>query len=426
MNILICPQAFKGGLRGIEAARAIAQGLGRIFPQARLVLLPVADGGDGTLEALVSAVPSPLTGEGRLFYAAVTGPLGEPLQAAWGAMASEQPNGRTAVIELARASGLALLPEGRRDPRRATTYGTGQLLRAALDAGYRRIIIGLGGSATNDGGAGIAQALGARFLDAAGQELPMGGAALSRLSRIDLLRLDPRLRETRILAAADVANPLCGPEGASVTYGPQKGASPEAVAELDAALYHFAQVILRDLGREGGPSGASLKDGEGGPSGASLKDGEGSPSGASLRDQDVLARPRMGAAGGAGAGLFALLGAEVGSGADIVCDALGLDAALEGADLVVVGEGRLDWQTAYDKAPMAVARRAQRRGVPVIAVAGSFGPGYEALLGQGIALAEAAAPDGMPLAEALARAPELVAQAAERAAQRAKALLRAR
>ncbi|MBI4197948.1 MAG: glycerate kinase, partial [Chloroflexi bacterium] len=176
MNILICPQAFKGGLRGMEAARAIAQGLGRVFPQARLVLLPVADGGDGTLETLVSAVPSPLTGEGqdggespvqqpggRLFHTAVIGPLGEPLQAAWGVMdARGQANRQTAVIELARASGLALLSEGRRDPRRATTYGTGQLLRAALDAGYRRIIIGLGGSATNDGGAGIAQALGAR------------------------------------------------------------------------------------------------------------------------------------------------------------------------------------------------------------------------------------------------------------------------
>ncbi|MBI4312130.1 MAG: glycerate kinase [Chloroflexi bacterium] len=391
MRIVICPQAFKGGLRGMEAARAIATGLRRVFPSAEFVLLPVADGGDGTLEALVPAVlfpttlPSPLAGEGQdggLHATSVTGPLGEPVQAPWGVMAG----GSTAVIELARASGLALLPPERRDPLRATTFGTGQLILTALDAGYRRIIVGLGGSATNDGGEGIARALGARFLDAAGLDLPPGGAALARLARIDLSRLDPRVKEIRILAATDVANPLCGPEGASETYGPQKGATPDMVRALDAALRRFGEVIEEELG------------------------------------VDVLTRPRMGAAGGAGAGLFALLGAEIGSGADIVCDALGVDAALEGAALAVVGEGRLDWQTAYDKAPIAVARRARAKGVPVIAVAGSLGPGYEALLGQGIALAEAATPAGMPLAEAMARAAELVADAAERAGRQAATL----
>ncbi len=397
MKILIAPQAFKGGLRGMEAAHAIAVGLRRVFLDATLVLLPVADGGDGTLDALVPTVSSPLTGEGQdrgylppsligkgarrlgsYLHATVVGPLGEPVDALWGAMA----DGQTAVIELARASGLALLPENRRDVRHATTYGTGHLLRAALDAGYRRIIVGLGGSATNDGGAGIAQALGARLLDAAGHELPFGGAALAQLAHIDLSRLYPRLKEAHILAATDVTNPLCGPEGASAVYGPQKSATPEMVAELDAALAQFARVIKQDLGIK------------------------------------VMGLPRMGAAGGAGAGLFALLGAEVGSGADIVIDALGLDAALEGADLVIVGEGRLDWQTVYDKAPIVVARRAQRKGVPVVAVAGSLGQGWQAVLEHGIALVEAAAPDDMTLTEAMARARELVADAAERAVRR--------
>ncbi|MBI4340023.1 MAG: glycerate kinase [Chloroflexi bacterium] len=377
------------------------------------MLLPVADGGDGTLEALVGdavdippsplgkrvtglGLPSPLTGEGqdrgdlaahshggRLFHATVLGPLGDYVDAPWGVMA----DGSTAVVEMARASGLALVGEERRVPLVATSYGTGQLIRAALDAGYRRIIIGLGGSATNDGGAGIAQALGARLLDAAGQELPSGGAALARLAHVDLGGLDPRLKTCRLLAATDVTNSLCGPEGASAVYGPQKGATPAMVDELDAALRRFGEIIQRDLG------------------------------------VDVLSLPRMGAAGGAGAGLYALLGAVVDSGADIVCDALGLEAHLSGAAFAVVGEGRMDGQTVYNKAPIVVARRARALGVPVVAVAGSLGPGWQAVLEHGIALAEGAAPEGMPLAEAMARSHELLADAAERAGRKARSLL---
>ncbi len=391
MKIVICPQAFKGGLRGTEAAEAMAAGVRRVHPDASLVLLPVADGGDGTLDALIGGGVPPALAHGgagmmaggasasaRVSYSLVQGPLGERLWALWGDM----PDNRTAVVELARASGLALVAPERRNPLRASTYGTGQLIRAALNAGYPRIIVGLGGSATNDGGSGIAQALGARFLDADGNELPLGGAALARLAHVDLSGLDPRVQGALILAATDVSNPLCGPEGAAATYGPQKGATPDMVAELDAALENFGQVILRDLG------------------------------------MDVMGLPRMGAAGGAGAGLYALLGAEVGSGADIVIDALGLDAALTGADLVITGEGCTDWQTMYDKAPIVVARRAKKKGVSVIAVSGSLGKGWEAVLEHGVTLAEAAAPADMPLAEAMARARELLADAAERAVSR--------
>ena len=369
MKIVIAPQAFKGGLRGMEAARAMEEGVRRVYPDAQTVLVPVADGGDGTLDALVDA------SGGRYFQARVTGPLGEPVVASWGVMG----DGRTAVIEMAQASGLVLVTAGRRDPRLATTYGTGELVRAALDAGYREIIVGLGGSATNDGGAGMVQALGARLTDARAEEIPPGGAALARLESIDLRGMNPRLKECRIRAATDVTNPLCGPEGASAVYGPQKGATRAVVKELDAALRRFGQVIRRDVG------------------------------------VDVLALPRGGAAGGMGAGLVALLGARLDSGGEIVCDAVGLDRHMEWATLVLTGEGRLDGQTAYDKAPIVVARRAGALGIPVITVAGSLGPGYEVVLEHGVTMVEAATPADMPLQEAMAHAYDLVRDATERA-----------
>ncbi|MCH7706026.1 MAG: glycerate kinase, partial [Chloroflexi bacterium] len=290
--------------------------------------------------------------------------------------------GRTAVIEMAQASGLVLVPEGKRDLRLTSSYGTGELIGAALDEGCREIIVGLGGSATNDGGAGMAQALGASLTDASGAELPHGGAALGRLEHIDLSNLDPRLKETRVLAATDVTNPLCGPEGASAVYGPQKGATPDMVMELDAALERYASVVRQDLGIE------------------------------------VLSLSGAGAAGGMGAGLVAVLGAEIVSGAALVCDTVGLDDHMAGAGLVITGEGLLDGQTVYNKAPMEVARRAIARGVPVIMVAGALGPGHEAVLEQGVTMVEAAAPDHMPLDEALSRAYELVRDAAERAVRR--------
>ena len=371
MKVVIAPQAFKGGLSGMEAARAMEQGVLRVYPDAQTVPLPVADGGDGTLEALAGA-------SGSRFEARVTGPLGEPVRALWGVM----PGGRIAVIEMARASGLALVPAERRDPRISTSYGAGELIREALDKGCREIIIGVGGSATNDGGAGMAQALGARLIDGGGKEVGLGGAALSNLHRIELGSMDRRLRECRLRVAADVNNPLCGPLGAAAVYGPQKGATAEMVGLLDSALRRFAEIVKRDL------------------------------------EVDLMHMPGAGAAGGAGGGLVALLGARLESGATLVCDVLHLEEHLQGADLVIVGEGRMDAQTAYNKAPIVVAQRARKLGVPVIAVAGSLGEGYQAVLDHGINDVESAAPPDLPLDEALRRAGELVLKAAERVVRR--------
>ena len=310
MKIVIAPQSFKGSISALEAARAIERGVRAAAPEAETVLVPVADGGDGTLDALVDS-----TG-GQVFRSTVTGPLGRPLDAVWGVMG----DGRTAIVEMALASGLALIPPRRRDPRITTTRGTGEIIKEALDRGFSRIIVGLGGSATNDGGAGMASALGVHFWDAEGCPLPGGGAALDRLARIDASGLHPALAQAVIVGATDVTNPLCGPTGASAIYGPQKGASPEIVAELDAALGNFARVVRQDLGR------------------------------------DVAERPGAGAAGGLGAGLMVFTGAELRSGIDMVCEVLEFDRHLEGADLVITGEGRADHSTIYDKAPAHVAK----------------------------------------------------------------------
>ena len=355
----------------MEAARAMRQGVLRVYPDAENVLLPVADGGDGTLEALVGT-------SGSFFEAQVTGPLGESVRAQWGMMS----DGKTAVIEMARASGLALVPPERRDPRITTSYGAGELIREALDKGCREIIIGVGGSATNDAGAGMAQALGARLTDAGGKQVRFGGAALTNLSCIDLDAMDTQLKECRIRVATDVNNPLCGPLGAAAVYGPQKGATPEMVRLLDSALRRFAEIAKRDLG------------------------------------VDLMHLPGAGAAGGAGGGLVALLGAQLESGAALVCDALNLEEHLQGADLVIVGEGRMDAQTVYNKAPIIVAQRARKLGLPVAAVAGSLGEGYQAVFEHGINDVESAAPPDLSLDEALQRAGELVAAAAERVIRR--------
>ena len=257
------------------------------------VLLPVADGGDGTLHALVDA-----TG-GEVFTSRVTGPLGQPIEAMWGVMG----DGRTAVIEMALASGLALVPQRRRNPRITTTAGTGEIMREALERGYTRIIVGLGGSATNDGGAGFAAALGARFLDGEDRPIPPGGSALARLQRIDITGLHSQLSDASIIAATDVTNPLCGPDGASAVFGPQKGANQDMVEELDDALSSYARVVARDVGK------------------------------------DVAEEPGAGAAGGLGAGLMAFAGATLQSGIDMVCEVLNFDAILKDADLVITGEG---------------------------------------------------------------------------------------
>jgi glycerate kinase len=366
MRIVVAPQEFKGSLTAFQAAQAIADGLSRALPDVDLVLVPMADGGPGTVEAVVAAK------NGHWQSTAVRGPLGAPVDAAWGII-----DGDTAVIEMAAASGLVLVPESQRDPRIASTYGTGQLIAAALAAGCRRIIVGMGGSATNDGGAGVAQALGARLLDDDGRDLPPGGAALARLACIDVSGLDPRLDQAGVFAATDVFNPLCGPQGASSVYGPQKGATPEMVRELDAALAHYAAVIERDLG---------------------------------VRVMDVAG---AGAAGGLGAGLVAFLGAEIVPGAKLVADAVGLEQRMAGADLVIAGEGRLDAQTGFGKAPWEVARLAREAGLPVIAIAGALREDCGPELLDAFGAVATILPPGVSPQEAMARGRELLAAVAE-------------
>ena len=369
MKVVIAPQTFKGSISALEVARAMREGVGRVLKDAETVLVPVADGGDGTLETLVEG------SGGEIRDLEVTGPLGERIVAQWGALG----DGETAVIEMARTSGLALVPVGKGDPLVTTTYGLGEAIGHALGEGFRKFIIGIGGSATNDGGAGMAQALGVRLLDGDGRELPFGGAALARLSQIDPSGLNKHARESQFLVAIDVSNPLTGPEGASAIYGPQKGATPEMVVQLDAALEHFASVVKRDLG-------ADIKD-----------------------------FPGAGAAGGLGGGLVAFLKGEPRTGVDIVLEAVGLDKHLEGADLAITGEGCMDYQTVYSKAPIGVAARARARGVPVIAISGSLGRGYGDVHDHGIEAAAAIAAGPITLEESFEEAAELVARATEEA-----------
>lgn len=330
MRVVIAPDSFKGSLSAAGVAEALARGVRRAWPTAQVTTLPVADGGEGWVETMVRA-----TG-GRLISCRVTGPLGEPVEAQYGLF--DQDGQGVAVIEMAAASGLTLVPPERRDPRLTTTRGTGELIRDALDRGARRLLVGIGGSATNDGGAGMAQALGVRLLDEAGNDLPPGGAALARLARIDLTGLDSRLAEVEVVVACDVDNPLTGERGASAVYGPQKGATPEMVQELDAALAHYADVVEGVLGR-------------------------------SIRNT-----PGAGAAGGLGFGLMAFAGARLQRGIDLALDTLQADRHFAGASLVITGEGRVDRQTLHGKVPFGVAQRAAARGIPVVAVGGSIGP----------------------------------------------------
>ena len=375
MKVVIAPQAFKGSISGLGAARAMSVGVRRVVPDAEIELVPVADGGDGTLETLVE------TSGGEIRTVEVTGPMGDRVPAAWGAMG----DGNTAVLEMARTSGLAMVPIEARNPLVSTTYGLGEAIRDALDAGFRRFIVGIGGSATNDAGAGAAQALGIRLLDGEGSELPFGGAALALLERIDISGLDPRVGDSEVLVACDVNNPLTGPEGASAVYGPQKGATPEMVAQLDGALAHFAEVVKRDLG-------ADIKDVSG-----------------------------AGAAGGLGGGLIAFFNGQLRSGVDIILDTVGLDRYLEGADLVITGEGCTDFQTVYNKAPIGVAARAKARGTPVVAISGMLDRGFTDVHQHGIDATAAITYAPMTLEEAYARAAELIASATEEALRFMKA-----
>lgn len=366
MKIVIAPDSFKESLSAAEVAAAIAAGLREVWPQAELLCRPMADGGEGTVVALVAA-----TG-GEYRETVVRDPLGEPVAAHWGWIAES----RSAVIEMAAASGLHLVPAPQRDVLRACTYGTGELILAALEAGAERIVLGFGGSATNDAGSGMLRALGARFEDAEGRPLPPGGAALAQLARIDLSGLDPRLAQVDFEVACDVDNPLCGPRGASFVFGPQKGATPEQVRQLDTALGHFADVCAQTLGRDG---------------------------------RDL---PGSGAAGGIGFAARSFLAATFRPGIELVAEVSGLEQAMVGADLVITGEGRIDLQTLHGKTPMGVASIAKRHGVPVIALAGMLGEGYQQLYGHGIDAAFSLAPGPISLADALADAPRLLHQRA--------------
>lgn len=337
-KVVIAPDSFKESLSAMEVAEAIERGFRQIYPQVQYVKLPMADGGEGTVDSMVAA-----TG-GEIVSVEVTGPLGQPVSAFYGLLGQ----GETAVIEMAAASGLHLAPKERRDPRVTTSYGTGELILAALDRGVKAIILGIGGSATNDGGAGMMQALGARLLDDQQQPLPPGGAGLARLAQIDLSAVDPRLQQVSVTVACDVDNPLCGPHGASAVFGPQKGATPEMVTQLDAALSHFGSLLQQATGRE------------------------------------VLNAPGAGAAGGMGAALLGMLNASLRPGIEIVIETLRLEEALRDADLVITGEGRLDSQSIHGKTPIGVARVAKRHGLPVIGIAGSLSKDYQVVHQHGI------------------------------------------
>lgn len=326
MRILLAPDKFKGTLTARQAVQALVRGWTRVRPDDVLDEAPMADGGEGTLEVLVPADGS--ADGGRIVARRVSGPLGDPTDAVFGL------RGTTGVVEMARASGLALLGPDRRDPRRASTRGTGELMRSALGEGVDRLLVSIGGSATNDGGSGMARALGARFLDASGNEIAEGGAALLDLAAIDTRGLDPRLQRTSVTVLADVDNPLCGPSGASAVYGPQKGATPDDVALLDAALGHLAAVVHRDLGID-------------------------------LGDE-----PGAGAAGGLGFGLMAFCGARLRPGVQVVIDAQDLERRADAADLIVTGEGSFDEQSMRGKVPDGVRRVAELAGVPLIVVCG--------------------------------------------------------
>jgi len=367
VKIVIAPQSFKGNLSAWQVARAIENGIQRVLPEAMTVIKPMADGGDGTVRALVDA-----TG-GRLMTAKVTGPLGKPILAQWGLLGDKV----TGIIEMAAASGLTLVPAERLNPLLTTTYGTGELILVALDSGCRKLIIGIGGSATNDGGAGMAQALGVQLLDSEGVAIPFGGVALAKLEHINISTIDSRLADCGILMASDVNNPLCGIQGASAVYGPQKGATPDMVARLDAALSHYADVIHWDLGI------------------------------------DVRDDPGAGAAGGLGMGLMVFLKAEIVPGIDIVIQSTGLVEDLKDADLVFTAEGRIDSQTAFGKAPIGVAQKAKELGLPVIALAGEVADDYQVVYQHGIDAVISIAPGPINLSQSMARAEELITEATE-------------
>lgn len=359
MKIVLAPDSFKESMTAAEAAEAMRRGVRAVLPDAVCAAVPMADGGEGTVDALVAALG------GQAVTARVTGPLGEPVDAVYGWVAAEH----LAVIEVAAAAGIDLVPTGRRDLARADSGGVGELIRHALDHGATRLIVGLGGTGTNDGGAGLLRALGARLLDTEGASIGPGPAGLQHLDRVDAAGLDPRLRDVDVLIASDVTNPLLGPEGATAVFGPQKGATPDQLGRFDRALGRLAPHL------------------------------------AGLAGTDVATRPGAGAAGGLGAALLACTPARIEPGIEVVMAAAHLHEALADADLVLTGEGGVDAQTVQGKTPFGVARAAQRAGVPVVVLAGRVGPGAELLHEHGVHAVVPITRGATTLADALADGP---------------------
>ena len=368
MRIVVAPDSFKESLSANEVALSIEKGIHKVFPEAEVTLIPMADGGEGTVQSLVDA-----TG-GKVVTLTVKDPLMRDIEGFLGILGDKE----TAVIEMAAASGLDLLKEQEKDPWVTTTYGTGQLIKKALDSGSKKIIIGIGGSATNDGGAGMAEALGVKLLDSQGNQIIRGGGGLKELMAIDSSGLDPGISRAQILVACDVNNPLVGENGASQVYGPQKGADKKKVGALDENLKHFASIIKRDL------------------------------------DKDILEVPGSGAAGGLGGGLMAFLDAQLKPGFEIIKEIVDLEQKMKGADLVITGEGRIDFQTQFGKTPFGVAQVAGKFGIPVIALAGTLGDGHQVLYEQGIDVMFSILDRPMDLTEAKTEAPLLLKNTAER------------
>lgn len=338
-TFVVAPDSFKESMSAKEACQAMERGIRKVFDEAEIFQIPMADGGEGTVDALVDS------SNGTIVEVVVSGPMPtEKVTTYYGILSDQQ----TAVMEMAKANGIELLEETRRNPLLTSTYGTGEMIKDALDKRVKKIIIGIGGSVTNDGGAGMAQALGAKLLDAQNKELPVGGGALSQLAKIDLTDFDPRIKETEIIIASDVTNPLVGPEGASVVFGPQKGATPEMVKKLDENLKHYGDILAKELGI------------------------------------DVVQMPGAGAAGGLGAGLLAFTGATLQPGIDLVIELNHLAKKIAQADYVFTGEGGMDFQTKFGKAPYGVAKVAKRYGKPVFACAGYVGEQVDVLYKEGI------------------------------------------
>lgn len=381
MKFLFASDSFKGSLTSDETIKLLTRAAGEVFPGCRCIGVPVADGGEGTTEAVVKARG------GELRYVTVHGPLMEPERAFYGKLSATE-----AIMEMASASGLPMVPENRRNPLYTTTYGTGELLRAILEEGFTNISIAIGGSATNDGGMGFARALGVRFLDAEGRELEGRGEDLEKVRHVDISGLDPCVKSAQITVMCDVVNPLCGPDGATMTFGKQKGGTPEILDRLEAGMQNYRDVLIRDLGIF--PEAFERSDSQGGKPG---DDGAGT-----------------GAAGGLGAALKIFLSAQMKSGIETVLDLIDFDGKLEGVDLVVTGEGRTDWQSCFGKVMQGVGDHAALRGVPCAAICGSLGKEYENIYRHGIDTLITTVDGPMTLEEAMNRAPELYYRAAVR------------